>query len=236
MGACAHMAQALGLHRDYHALKMDPIVREERKKVFWVCYIMDKTISMGIGRSSTLHDYDCDAALPSSNSEYYSDNDPSGPPNWLHHTFVHNIRLSQIISKVYRKLYSAQSVAGHTIDSLADAVGDLDEELMSWRSNIPAEYRPESDVAWQSDALHQHVLQLHLGYYNCLYNIHRAVFTLPPESISSSYVTPDRPLHLLRRNRIYGSSALAIGAARACLRLVLMLAEKFPGLVDVRIW
>ena len=147
MGACAHMAQALGLHRDYHALKMDPIVREERKKVFWVCYIMDKTISMGIGRSSTLHDYDCDAALPSSNSEYYGDNDPSGPPNWLHHTFVHNIRLSQIISKVYRKLYSAQSVAGHTIDSLADAVGDLDEELMSWRSNIPAEYRPEFEVA-----------------------------------------------------------------------------------------
>jgi hypothetical protein len=236
MGSCAQMAQALGLHRDSHTLKLDSIIREERIKVFWVCYIMDKTISMGIGRSSALHDYDCDAPLPSSNSERYDNNDVTGLPSWPHRIFVHNIRLSQIISKVYRNLYSARSVANHTIDSLADAVGDLDEELMSWRNSIPVEYRPECDVAWKTDVFHQHLLQLHLAYYNCFYNIHRAVFTLPLEPISLSYVTPDRPLPVLRRNRIYGSSALAIGAARACLRLALMLAEKYPGLIDVRIW
>lgn len=245
MGACAQMAQALGLHRDCHTLSLPPIVREERIKVFWVCYVMDKTISMGVGRSSALHDFDCDVPLPSSNGdalltgEYCDDNDISpltGSFNRPHAFFVHNIRLAQIISRVYRKLYSAQSVAKHTVDSLADAVGDLDEELMSWRNTLPAEYRPEHDVEWKADILHRHILQLHLGYYNCLYNIHRAVFALPFGPTPGSYFTPDRPLHLLRRNRIYGSAALAIGAARACLRLVLTLAERFQGLIDLQIW
>jgi hypothetical protein len=234
MGACAQMAQALGLHRDSHTLKLDPVVREERIKVFWVCYVMDKTISMGIGRSSALHDFDCDAPLPSSNSGYFSP--LIDPLNSHHASFLDNVRLAQITSKVYRKLYSAQAVARHTIDSLADAVGDLDEELMTWRNSIPAEYRPEHDVSWKADVLHRHVLQLHLGYYNCLYNIHRAVFAFPFGPASSSYITPDRPLHLLRRNRIYGSAALAIGAARACLRLSLTLSETFQDLIDVRIW
>jgi hypothetical protein len=245
MGACAQMVQALGLHRDYHALNLQPIVREERLKVFWVCYVMDKTISMGIGRSSALHDFDCDVPLPSSNhdelmtGQYDNDNETrpfGGSFDRASILFIHNIRLAQIISRVYSELYSAQSVARHTMDSFADAVGDLDEELMSWRSTLPAEYRPEHDINWKADLLHQHVLQLHLGYYNCLYNVHRAVFALPFGPTTRSYLTPDRPLHLLRRNRIYGSPALAIGAARACLRLVLTLTERFQGLVDLRIW
>ena len=246
MGACAQMAQALGLHRDSHALNLQPIVREERIKVFWVCYVMDKTISMGVGRSSTLHDFDCDVPLPTNNNgdepsagEYGDGNHVSslkGPFNRPHTFFVHNIRLAQIISRVYRKLYSAQSIARHTVDSLADAVGDLDEELITWRNALPVEYRPEHEIEWKADNLHRHVLQLHLGYYNCLYNIHRAVFALPFGPTPGSSLTPDRPLHLLRRNRIYGSAALAIGAARACLRLVLTLSERFPGLIDMRTW
>jgi hypothetical protein len=34
-GPCAQLAQALGLHRDSHGLKMYPVVREERQRVFW---------------------------------------------------------------------------------------------------------------------------------------------------------------------------------------------------------
>jgi hypothetical protein len=243
MGACAQMAQALGLHRDSHALNLSPIVRAERIKVFWVCYVMDKTISMATGRSSALHDFDCDVPLPSSDEPWTCEggdgndiNPLTGSLNRLHAFFLYNIRLAQIISRVYRKLYSAQSVARHTIDSLADAVGNLDEELMSWRNTLPEEYRPEHDVEWKADILHRHILQLHLGYYNCLYNIHRAVFALPFVPTTSSYFTPDRPLYLLRRNRIYGSEALAIGAARACLRLILILAKRFPDFIDLRIW
>lgn len=243
MGACAQLAQALGLHRDTHGLRLHPVVREERLKVFWVCYVMDKTISMGVGRSSALHDFDCDVPLPSSNCDEltstgdgYRTSRLRGLTNLSSTFFVHNIRLAQIISKVYRKLFSAQAVARHTMDSLADAVGDLDEELMHWRNAIPVNYRPEHDVEWKPDILHQHVLHLHLGYYNCLYNIHRSIFSLRFGSASGPHVTPDRSLHLLRRNRIYGSAALSIGAARTCLRLILALTEKSAGLVDLRIW
>lgn len=236
MGACAQLAQALGLHRDHHDSKVDPIVREERINVFWVCYIMDKTISMAIGRSSSLHDFDCDVPLPSGNGETFGTRSFINSSIWRHELFLLDIRLAEITSRVYRKLYSAQSVARHTIDSLADAVGDLDEQLLAWRDNIPAEYRPELDVGWRADPLHRHILQLHLGYYNCLYNIHRAVFALPFGQGSASYMTPDRPLHLLRRNRIYGSAALAMGAARAGLRLILALTENFDNLIDMRIW
>jgi hypothetical protein len=229
------MALALGLHRSSHALKLDPVAREERTNVFWVCYIMDKTISMGIGRSPALQDYDCDAALPPDIGDRCSRHSPFDS-GWRYHTFLHNVRLSQIMSKVYRRLYSAQAVSNHTIDSLADAVGDLDMALMAWRENIPADYRPECQVAWEPTVFCRHILQLHLGYYSCLYNIHRTVFTMPLEAMSSSHVSPDRPLHILRRNRVYGSSAIAIGAARASLRLALVLVERFPGLIDMRIW
>jgi hypothetical protein len=243
MGACAQMAQALGLHRDSHGLHLKPMLREERLKVFWVCYVMDKTISMAVGRSSALHDFDCDVPLPPSNcdelpctgEEHRSScrrDSISQPPTF----FVHSIRLARIISKVYTKLFSAKAVARHTMDSLADAVGNLDEELIHWRNSIPVDYRPEHDIEWKPDILHQHVLYLHLGYYNCLYNIHRSVFSLRFGPASGFHGTPDRPLHLLRRNRTYDSAALSIGAARTCLRLVLAVTEKSLGLADLRIW
>jgi hypothetical protein len=204
---------------------------------------MDKTISMAVGRSSALQDFDCDVPLPSSNfdglpgtGDEHGASGLGGSIKRSHIFFVHNIRLAQIISKVYRKLYSAEAVARHTIDSLADVVGELDEELMHWRNTIPEAYRPEHDIEWKPDILHQHALHLHFGYYNCLYNIHRSIFSLPSGPAPGSYFTPDRPLHLLRRNRNYGSAALSIGAARTCLRLVLALREKVPGVVDLRVW
>jgi len=178
---------------------------------------------MTVGRSSTLQDHDLDIGLPSTFSTTF---------------FPHTIRLARLISKVYRRLYAAQSMRRHTPDSLADAIGELDAELLDWRASIPAQYRPEHEIQWQNNTLHQHVLQLHLSYYNCMYNIHRAVFSLPssgPASLASC-LTPDRPLHILRRNRVYGSAALAVGAARAGLRLVLNVVESCAGLVDMRIW
>lgn len=242
MGSCAQLAQALGLHRESHRIIIDPIVREERLNVFWVCYVMDKTISMMVGRSSTLQDFDYDIGLPSSVGEKqmtqaltHSTSNGSGVSSSFSF-FVHHIQLAQIISKVYQKLYSAQAIARHTIDSLADAMGELDAELFQWRNDIPAEYRPDHDIEWKNDTFHRHVLHLHLSYYNCMYNIHRSIYSLPSGPVPISYFTPDRPLDILRHNRVYSSAALSIGAARTCLRLIIKVTKDCPGLANMRIW
>jgi hypothetical protein len=241
------MAQALGLHRDSLDILVPAHLREERLKVFWVCYVMDKTISMAVGRSSALHDFDCDVPLPP-----VQEGNPATEPSNEHNSdkavrlstdertqgtfFVHTIKLAQIISKVYMQLYSAQAVTRRAMDSLADTVGDLDMELMNWRNTIPEEFRPECDVQWKSDVLYQHVLYLHLGYYNCLYNIHRSVYSIRFGPTPDSHLIPDRPLRVLRRNRVYGSAALSTGAARTCLRLCLRLVQTCPDLICLPIW
>ncbi|CAG8688743.1 22108_t:CDS:2 [Gigaspora rosea] len=93
-GMAARMAQSLGLHRNNE--KCYPIVlshgeKEEQRRVFWGCYVLDRIPSVHFGRPLAIDEKDVDAAHPSENGddEYeslsfkmkHSENLVSSPPN-----------------------------------------------------------------------------------------------------------------------------------------------------------
>lgn len=235
MGSAAQLAQALGLHRRTHRIT-DPITKEQRNRLFWVSYVMANNISMLVGRPSPIQDFDCDVDLPLDvdDAQITRDGIIQSQGNRPFNFFLNDIRLSKIVAKVYSRLYSARALANHTWDSLADAIGELDTELISWKDSIPLEYRPEHEISWQSNSRYRRVMLCHLSYYNCMYTIHRPVFTLALRS--GSNFSPDNPVKELRNARVYGSAAVCVGAARSGLKTVLEVARRFPGVVRTNNW
>jgi len=235
MGSAAQLAQALGLHRKSHRAT-DPVTKEQGIRLFWVCHVMAKNISMLVGRPSPIQDYDCDVDFPLDVDDNQITRDGiifstlRRPFNF----FLNDIRFSKIVSGVYCRLYSAQALANHTWDSLADTIGEFDSDLIRWRDSIPLEFRPEQDIAWKDTPTYRRVVLTHLSYYNCMYTIHRPIFTLA--LCSGSSFAPDKPVKELRNARVYGSAAVCVGAARSGLRLVLDLAKRYPGLVSTNSW
>jgi Fungal specific transcription factor domain len=236
MGSAAQLAQALGLHRRTCQRSIDPITKEQRNRLFWVSYVMANNISMLVGRPSPIQDFDCDVDLPLDvdDNQITHEGIITTRSHRPFNFFLNDIRLSKIVSKVYNRLYSAHALAHHTWDSLADTIGELDAELIQWRDAIPLEYRPEQEISWHDNATYRHVMLTHLTYYNCMYTIHRPVFTLALRSGSS--FAPDKPVKELRNARVYGSAAVCVGASRSGLRLVLDVAQRFPGIVGTKSW
>lgn len=235
MGSAVQLAQALGLHRRTTRV-MDPITREQRNRLFWASYVMANSIAMLVGRPSPIQDFDCDVDFPLDvadeqiTAEGIIQTNTHRPFNF----FLNEVRLSKLCSRAYHRLYSAQALGSHTWDSLADAIGELDSELIAWRDAIPIEFRPEQDIAWHENATYRQVMLMHLSYYNCMYTLHRPIFTLALRSGSS--FAPDKPVKELRNARVYGSAAVCVGAARSGLRLLLDVAQRYPGIVRTKCW
>ncbi|CAG8560012.1 26160_t:CDS:2 [Dentiscutata erythropus] len=84
-GMAARMAQSLGLHRNNE--KCYPITlshgeKEEQKRVFWGCYVLDRIPSVHFGRPLAIDEKDVDAAHPSEDG----DDDYESLPFKMKHT------------------------------------------------------------------------------------------------------------------------------------------------------
>ena len=124
-----------------------------------------------------------------------------------------------IQSKVYKQLYSVK--AGRQSDGeLLNTIGELDQELETWKDSIPIEFRPEHEIKVSYAPLVLHIAVLHFAYYNCLTTIHRM-------SVHHGYWTSRlsnfaiaglnaRPLN----PRVFMSAALCVNAARTSISLI----------------
>ncbi|CAG8566488.1 3410_t:CDS:2 [Funneliformis mosseae] len=67
-GMAARMAQDLGMHRNnekWHPINLSREEREEQKRVFWACFVLDRIPSAHLGRPLAIDEKDVDAAHPS---------------------------------------------------------------------------------------------------------------------------------------------------------------------------
>lgn len=76
--------------------------------MFWYVYVIDKSLSLRLGRSSTLQEYDIALDLPAKSS------DPAVRPWNLIYEFW--VRLAGFNGRIYEELYSARALS----DSEAD--------------------------------------------------------------------------------------------------------------------
>lgn len=116
------------------------------RKLFWLCYLLDKEISLRTGQPPAIPDDHCDLTLPVGYLDMqYLDEYLYADAAHLDETAVPllpgDLRLTMIKSKACRLLYSTEALRKSDADLLRD-IRELDEELERWRLSVPQKHRP----------------------------------------------------------------------------------------------
>lgn len=195
VAAALRLSQGMGLHLQQHPpiIPTDPSLdpslveeaqqqhaeHEQRRRVFWLAYFLDKDISLRTGQPYTQDDNDLDAACL-----------PLGPlaplpgcPGAVNF-FSARIGLAVLQGQVYSRLYSPQA-RWQSAEQVAAAAGELNALLGFWRDSIPGLYF-EDDPRWalRGGGLgnpvglpveHLHMLLMRFTYVHCLAMIDRCI-------------------------------------------------------------
>ncbi|KAL2417669.1 ABC-transporter-regulating transcription factor [Exophiala dermatitidis] len=213
---CSH---AIGLHKRGSAFNLNPIEVEQRKRVFWIAYLLDKDACLRSGRPPAQDDDDMNVDLPSEDPPDNIGNVPLADGKGKINLFRLMCEFAIISSRVYRQLYSVRA-SKQSDGELLNTIGELDKELEAWKDSIPIDFRPEHEIKTSHTPLILHIVVLHFSYYNCLTTIHRM-------SVHHGYWTSRlsdfaiqglnaRPLN----PRVFSSAALCVSAARASIHLI----------------
>jgi hypothetical protein len=206
---------SIGLHRRESYHNGIPIAEiEQRKRVFWLCYILDKDISMRSGQPPVQHDDDIDVDLPcdslSDGVGYIFLAHGLCPMNFLQL----RIQLAFIQGAIYRELYSAKATK-QSDDRRAAVVLGLDERLKQWKNSTSIDFQPEfltQKLQEPFDILH--IVILHFTYFNCLTLIHRSSFqNMSWKTRAPNSIEPFNP-------RNFSTKQIVIETARSALNLL----------------
>uniref|UniRef100_A0A093UTA2 Putative transcriptional regulatory protein n=1 Tax=Talaromyces marneffei PM1 TaxID=1077442 RepID=A0A093UTA2_TALMA len=212
VAAAIRLSHSIGLHKRGSLFNLNPVEVEQRKRVFWIAYLLDK-------EPPVQDDDDMNVELP---SEIPPDNVgiiPLVTGEGQVNIFRVMCRFAIIQSRVYKRLYSTKA-AKQSDGELLNTIGELDRELEEWKDSIPLDYRPEHDIKTTHTPLILHVMIIHFAYYNCLTTIHRmAVHHGYWTSRLSNYAIQGlnaRPLN----PRVFSSANICVAAARASINLI----------------
>lgn len=228
LGVACRVSASLGLHQWLEGFGMHRAELEQRQRVFWIMYVLEKDMALRIGRPSSLDDRDIRFVYPSEMSPADDETSISCPSNdnKKFYPFQTLCTLARIESKVYTELYITQARKKTATERL-QSISALDAELQEWKENIPIELRPENPIQCEADARFS-IVMLHFRYYSCLAAIHRvhahhemwasenADFESSQSSASpESATSPDS----VTNPRAHTSYALCLAAARSVLHL-----------------
>lgn len=217
-GSAIRLAHSIGLHKKASGFGLNKTEIEQRKRVFWIAYLIDKDISLRSGRPPMQDDNDWNVDLPSEEPDDGVGVVPTVDGGKVN-LFRKIAEFSVISGKVYARLYSVKA-SKQSDGELLNTIGELDSELEEWKDSIPLQFRPEHEPNTGDQSLTLQLVTLHFAYYNCLATIHR-------RSIHHGYWT-DRlsdyafqGLNIQSLNpRVYSSALLCVQAARASINLI----------------
>lgn len=156
-------AQRMGLHISYQQSTLQAPEIEQRKRIFWSAYTIDKDLSLTTGQSPTQDDDDMDVELPSeSNSENLD-------------VFYFRIRLAMIQGQIYKHLCSVRARRQPPAERIV-AARKLETMLQSWKANMPAEILQEN-YGPEHGGVCSIVLQL--SYFNSLSTVYSSLPVFP---------------------------------------------------------
>ncbi|KAF4927204.1 Fusaridione A cluster transcription factor fsdR [Colletotrichum viniferum] len=213
------LAHSIGLHKKGTGFNLNPIEIEQRKRVFWIAYMLDKDLCLRAGRPPAQDDDDMNVELPDADPEDNIGNIPLAEGKGKMNLFRVMCEFATIESKVYSRLYSTKATK-QSPGELLNTIGELDQELEEWKDGIPIDFRPEHEIQASHTPLILHVVMLHLTYYNCLTTIHRM-------SVHHGYWTSRLSNYAIQglnakplNPRVFSSAALCTAAARASISLL----------------
>jgi len=139
VAAAIRLAHSIGLHKRGSGFSLNDVENEQRKRVFWIAYMLDKDICLRSGRPPSQDDDDMNVESP---SEDPPDNVGSIPlaKEQDGKTTMNLFRLmcmfAQIQSRVYKQLYSVKA-SRQSDGELLNTIGELDAQLEEWKDSIP---------------------------------------------------------------------------------------------------
>ncbi|KAL2359088.1 hypothetical protein RJZ56_008078 [Blastomyces dermatitidis] len=167
------MCQSMGYHSNSE-LKNDPFpVAEEKRHVFWRLYMIDKNLSLNLGRTSHFqdHDIDCGVFIPST--------DPHQSPwDLMAHVII---KFSAIQGRVYDRLYSV-SASQSSPEEKMRVMEQLSIELIEVRNEL---LRIDVSGGYYADSLQGMAACAEFITYSVLTVIYRAQMSPNAMSISS---------------------------------------------------
>ncbi|KAJ5888418.1 hypothetical protein N7495_008459 [Penicillium taxi] len=219
VAAAIRLSHSIGLHKRGSSFGLNLVEVEQRKRVFWIAYYLDKDICLRSGRPPVQDDDDMNVQLPSEDPPDNVGNVPLTDGKGKFNLFRSLCEFATIESRVYKRLYSAKA-SRQSDGELLNTIGELDKELEDWKDAIPIDFRPEHEIQATHGPLLIHVVVLHFAYYNCLTTIHRmSVHHGYWTSRLSNYAIQGlnaRPLN----PRVFLSAVLSVTAARASINLI----------------
>ncbi|KAF2139748.1 uncharacterized protein K452DRAFT_310633 [Aplosporella prunicola CBS 121167] len=219
VAAAIRLSHSIGLHKRGSGFNLNPAEIEQRKRVFWIAYMLDRDICLRSGRPPIQDDDDMNVELPSDNPPDNVGNIPLAEGKGKVNLFRLMCTFAIIESKVYKQLYSVKA-SKQSDGELLNTIGELDRELEEWKDGIPVDFRPEHEIKASHTPLILHIVVLHFAYYNCLTTIHRmsvhhGYWTNRLSSFAIQGLNA-RPLN----PRVFSSAALCVQAARASINLI----------------
>jgi hypothetical protein len=127
VAAAARLCQILGYHRETVVARDPPMLAEVKRHAFWMLYMMDKTLSLNLGRISCFPDYDIDVRL------FAESLDPRFRP-W-DQAFLAFIEFSKLQGKIYDQLYSS-GAQKQSPETRSKAVEELSSMFSIWHAKF----------------------------------------------------------------------------------------------------
>jgi hypothetical protein len=171
------LAQDMGLNRQFQEPGLSAAEIEQRKRVFWIAYTLDKDISLRTGQPPTQDEDNMDVEL------LFENNNAPTRPGELNDTSFFNFRfrLAMIQGQIYKRLCSVKATK-QSVTERVMAARELEAMLQTWRKSVPYYFMPEyGEPILQtptSDPI-LHPVTLQLAYFNSLTIIHGSLSMLP---------------------------------------------------------
>lgn len=177
LAAATRSSHALQLHRRRDNFQPndddDDASTEQKKRIFWITYFMDKEFSLRSGRPSIQDDNVIDVDLPSETPLDGIGTVLLAGPGVNTSRSVNSFRLMCDFSRLTGKLYAILRTAiapetPHDHDEVRRALDNLTEELEEWKDSLPSDVRPGHEVSAAHWPLKLHIVSLNFAYHHCV--------------------------------------------------------------------
>ncbi|XXH02123.1 hypothetical protein Hte_008491 [Hypoxylon texense] len=183
------LAQRMGLHKRCQDTSLNAAEIEERKKVFWVAYALDKDISLQTGQPPTQDDDYMDVEFPFQNWSTLNNPSESDSLDFFHF----RVKLALIQGQIYHRLCSVEATRKTPCERRL-AARELESMLRAWRATVPVDFLRDfsgSELELSTSAPFRHPIILQLTYFNSLAIVYGSLPLLPG---NCEVKGPDDPL------------------------------------------
>ncbi|RDW65614.1 hypothetical protein BP5796_10306 [Coleophoma crateriformis] len=163
------IAQSMKLHRKDQGPSLSTAELEQRKRVFWIAYAIDKDLTLQTGDPPAQDDDDMDVELPTETTDL----DAVGASGF--NFFNLRIGLAIIQARIYTRLLSTKALRSSEVERSL-AVKELDAVLDAWKRSVPIQFTsngPHAALGTSSIPTLLHAVILKFAYLHALHTIHR---------------------------------------------------------------